>query len=337
MEELIKLGKHALVLAIGGGGDIASASVIAKSLERRGLRCTLASIAWERFVVDPVPGPIRIEEFEAPVSRGKGYVVVNDSSYAVRGGRRVVPQAVNTSRVLGVPVFIPDMYGGVKGYLDAVIEIMDTTGADFVVGVDVGGDSLATGCEENLWSPLADWMGLAVIAELKGVLAVHSPGSDGELDQEYILTRIDEVSSRGGLISVNSMSSSDAELLEKVLIHVNSEASYVPLLAYKGFRGIYSLRKGSRSVRINFFNTLTFYLDASLVARGVKPVEKLFTTQSLDEAKRTLNELGIYTELNLEEDLASLKLKPEDVSAEVLVEVRRRGLERLGKTRYCTT
>ncbi|MEM1695331.1 MAG: DUF1152 domain-containing protein [Desulfurococcaceae archaeon] len=338
MFELLEKGKHALVLAIGGGGDIASAVVIARSLARFNVKYTLASIAWERFVYDPVPGPIRLDEVRNYVKRGEGYVVVDKNSYAVRNDRKVVFQAVNASKATGEHVYVVDVYGGVRGYVEAMNEVISSTGADYVLGVDVGGDSLATGCEETLWSPLADWMGVSAVGSLKGVLAVHSLGSDGELEQNYLLTRVDQISQRGGLIAVSSLSRRDAELLEELLRYVKSEASMVSLLALKGYRGLFKLRMGSRSVNVNLISTFTFYLLADVVSRDVSVLNELASTRSLSEANNLLNRYGIYTELNLEEDLAELGVKPEELMADHLTNVRSRGLRELENARrsYCS-
>ena len=124
MEELLERGRRPLVLAIGGGGDVASAAVLAKSLERLGFKPVLASIAWERYVVDPVPGPIRLEELRSFIKLRDGYALVDESAYAERGGRRVKFQAANASGVLKEPIYVVDLYGGVRGYVEAIEEVM---------------------------------------------------------------------------------------------------------------------------------------------------------------------------------------------------------------------
>ncbi|MFZ8783071.1 MAG: DUF1152 domain-containing protein, partial [Desulfurococcaceae archaeon] len=103
-----------LAVAIGGGGDVAATAMIASALERSGHRSVLASIAWERYIYDPVPGPVRLDEVVNPLRRGDYCVVVAGDSYALRGGRVVVPQAVNASRALNRPVYVVDMYSGVE-------------------------------------------------------------------------------------------------------------------------------------------------------------------------------------------------------------------------------
>jgi hypothetical protein len=324
--------KRALVVAIGGGGDVASAALVSTILERLGVSTVLASIAWERYIYDPVPGPIKLEEILNATARGRRYVQVDGDSYAIRGGRRVVPQAVKAAKALHRHVYVVDMYEGVEGYVKALEEIMSLEGADLVIGVDVGGDSLAGGFEEDLWSPLADWVGLAAISRFSGVLAIHSPGSDGELSQRYILDRIDNVALRGGLLGVYAMCRRDAEVLEKILEFVDSEASRISLYAIRGLRGPIHVRRGSRVVEVTLFNTMTFYLDSRVVVDLIEPVKRIMNTRSLEEARRRLNEMGIYTELDLEEDLAKLEVPPESVTGELLLKVRSVGRERLVKS-----
>ena len=318
-----------MVVAIGGGGDIASAAMIASAVERCGCRSVLASIAWERYVYDPVPGPMRLSEIVNPLARGDYYVVVTGESYALRGGRVVVPQAVHAARALNKPVYIIDMYSGVEGYVKALREISSAEGVEAIIGVDVGGDSLASGFEEDLWSPLADWVGLAAISRFNGVLAVHSPGSDGELSQSYVISRIDKVALRGGFLGVTAMSELEAGVLENVLRYVNSEASRISLLAYRGFRGLISLRRGSRFTEVTLFSTLTFYLKAPVVLELVEPAQRIINTKSLEEVRVVLNSLGVYTELDLEEDLARHNIKPEELTGELLVSIREEGRKRL--------
>lgn len=129
------------------------------------------------------------------------------------------------------------------------------------------------------------------------------------------------------------MSKEDAEVLEKVLEHVESEASRVSLLAYKGLRGRLSMRMGSRAVDVTLLSTATFFLDARTVASTIGPLGGLAQARSLEEARRALNDLGIYTELDLEEDLARLGVDPARLSGDTLTEVRRRGIERLRGSR----
>ncbi len=55
-------GDKILIYAGGGGGDIASAGYLYMKLSRFVREVYLAALPWERFVIDPIPGPISSNE-----------------------------------------------------------------------------------------------------------------------------------------------------------------------------------------------------------------------------------------------------------------------------------
>ena len=48
--------RRALVLGIGGGGDVVGALAVARRCEELGTPFVLGGVAWERFADRPVPG-----------------------------------------------------------------------------------------------------------------------------------------------------------------------------------------------------------------------------------------------------------------------------------------
>ena len=79
-----------------------------------------------------------------------------------------------------------DINGGVKGVVEGLEGAIEEFNTDLLVGLDVGGDSLAQGTEPGLRSPLADSIMLAAFAELerrghRTLWGVFGYGSDGEL------------------------------------------------------------------------------------------------------------------------------------------------------------
>jgi hypothetical protein len=323
MEPLIEKAKHVLFAALGGGGDVASAAMLALAARRLGLRSHVASVVWERLPIDPVPGPVRFSEIVNAKRVGEWILMVTEESRAVRGGRTIAFQAANASKALGEPVWVLDVASGPLGVRRGLEELSVKLGCDVIVGVDVGGDVLATGFEEELWSPLADFIGLAALKELEGVLAVHSPGSDGELRQEYVLRRIALVAERGGYLGARGVTPEDVECLERVLEHVESEASRATLLAAKGAYGLIEIRRGSRTVFVTPLNTITFFLRSEVVAQLNPLVADIASTTSIEVARRRLNERGVYTELDLEEDVYELIVCGKEVSGEALKELKR--------------
>jgi hypothetical protein len=270
-----------------------------------------------------VPGPVRFSEVVNAKRVGERILMVTEGSRAVRGGRTIAFQAANASKALREPIWVLDVASGSVGVRRGLEELSVKLGCDAIVGVDVGGDVLATGFEEELWSPLADFIGLAALKELKGVLAVHSPGSDGELRQEYVLRRIALVAERGGYLGARGVTPEDVECLERVLEHVESEASRATLLAARGAYGLIEIRRGSRTVFVTPLNTITFFLKSEVVAQLNPLVADIASTTSIEEARRRLNERGVYTELDLEEDVYELIVSGKEVSGEALKELKR--------------
>ncbi len=308
MEELFGFRpRRVIVFAIGGGGDVASAALNAAWLEARGVDAVLAAIPWERLSVDGCPGPLHPGEIigASPVGAAwearPGCVALRSCNLRV-----FAPQVCRVASILGRSVYLVDAWRGAAGVAEALADIASLTGAEAVLAVDVGGDVLAEGLEESLWSPLADSIGLAASAStgLPAVVAVHSPGADGELPLGYILERLGDVAAAGGLRGARMVTGRELLLLEELLRGgLVTEAGLAQLLAARGARGVFSLRGGTRRVDLTVLQALVFYLDARVLHRLSPLSRRVEGTRSLEEARRRLNEACVYTELDLEEDL----------------------------------
>ena len=64
LENLIQTSSRALVIGVGGGGDVVGALAAARFLEFCGLEFVLGGLSWERSVYDPIPGPRILSEVE---------------------------------------------------------------------------------------------------------------------------------------------------------------------------------------------------------------------------------------------------------------------------------
>src|SRR5262245_24053293 len=62
LEDLIRASSRAMVIGVGGGGDVVGALAAARFLEFCGLTFVLGGLSWERSVFDPIPGPRSLEE-----------------------------------------------------------------------------------------------------------------------------------------------------------------------------------------------------------------------------------------------------------------------------------
>lgn len=134
---------NSLVLGAGGGGDVVSALLPYERIRRRGERVTLGAVLWERRVEDPVPGPICTNDLREAQVINERVAILGPNSFAVRGGRKVKPQAARVAQVLGINVVSFCISGGVSGLYRDIMEIANMLGIDQVIGVDAGGDILA--------------------------------------------------------------------------------------------------------------------------------------------------------------------------------------------------
>ncbi|HEX9786536.1 MAG TPA: DUF1152 domain-containing protein, partial [Candidatus Binatia bacterium] len=207
---------------------------------------------------------------------------------------------------LGREVLLVDINGGVKGVVDALETALKRLDADLLVGIDVGGDSLAQGHEAGLRSPLADSIMLAAFAELeqrghRAVWGVFGYGSDGELTTDEIEAALSKLAAAGGLLGAWGLTPKIAAELEEVVKTVPTEASAIPLECFRGAWGQGKIRNEQRGVKLTPLTTLTFFMSAAkLYATLSRPAQALMNSTSIDEANDALHKLGIRTELDFE-------------------------------------
>jgi hypothetical protein len=324
-------------MGMGGGGDVVSTLPIARTLEALGTNPIVGSLIWERFTFDPIPGPISISELINPKPITKWIAWATPETHAIRNGRKVIPQASVVSRfVKGKKVLVVDIIGGVAGIIEGLKEALNKLKINLVIGLDVGGDVLADGYEEELWSPLADQMMLSALANLakqgyRVLVGVHGPGVDGEIGLGKVLSKMSQIAKRGGYLGARGLTKEDLDLLDRVKTHVRTEASLIPLEAAKGFFGTIKIRGGSRVATVSLISSITFFFDALAIYEESFMAKAVSRTRSLEEARKNLNNLGIYTELDLEESLKIIHDAGKPINEETLIRLKDEGVRSLRK------
>ena len=313
LEALIRSSSQALVIGVGGGGDVVGALASARFLEFCGLRFHLGGLSWERFVYDPVPGPRSLGEIE-------NTRVLHPRAWMVNGNTRthygVRFTETEMAALYGWEVLHIDINGGVAGAIAGLEAAITALGTDLLVGIDVGGDSLAQGGEPGLRSPLADSVMLAAFTamEQRGhatLWGVFGYGSDGELTTSEIERALARVAEAGGLLGAWALTPQVVSELEDVVEKVPTEASAIPLRCARGAWGEGSIRYDERKVRLTPLTTLTFYLSASVLFHTLsRPAQAVAASTSLEEANDALHRLGIKSELDLERERAQEKELP---------------------------
>jgi hypothetical protein len=277
----------------------------ARFLEFCGLQCTLGGLSWERIVYDPVPGPRKLSESKHVRALHEFAWLANAHSQTSTG----VPFAeAKMAAAIHQEVLLVDINGGAKGVIGGLETAIKELRADFLVGLDVGGDSLAQGREPGLRSPLADSIMLAAYAELarrghRTMWGVFGYGSDGELTVDEIELALAKLAAADGLLGAWSLTAKVAAELESVIQTVPTEASAIPVRCFRGAWGDGDIRRGDRHVKLTPLTALTFFISTAKLYDTLAPLaQAVRVTSSLDEANDALHALGIRTELDYERD-----------------------------------
>jgi hypothetical protein len=306
LENIIRASSRALVIGVGGGGDVVGALACARFLEFCGLEFFLGGLSWERAVFDPVPGPRRLSEVK-DVRALHEYAWLANAQSRTNTGVYFAESKMAAARQS--EVLLVDINGGAQGVVAALEAAMKHFNADLLVGLDVGGDSLAEGHEAGLRSPLADSIVLAAFAAMerrgaRTLWGVFGFGSDGELSVGEIELAFSKLAAAGGLLGCWSLTAKVAAELEEVIKTVPTEASAIPVLCFRGAYGEYKIRGGLRTVALTPLTTLIFFLSATILFDTLaKPARALLGSSSLEQANDALHALGIRTELDYERDI----------------------------------
>jgi len=303
LEDLIRASKRALLIGVGGGGDVVGALAAARFLEFCGLEFVLGGLSWERSVYDPIPGPRKLSEV-------RNVRVLHDYAWMANGESQtntgVLFAESKMAAVQGKEVLLVDINGGVRGVVDGLEVAMRELNTDLLVGLDVGGDSLAEGDEPGLRSPLADSIMLAAYAELESrghrtLWGVFGYGSDGELTVDEIEAALNKLAGAGGLLGAWSLTPKIAAELEEVIKTVPTEASAIPAQCFRGAWGESKIRGGQRSVKLTPLTALTFFMSVTKLYETLsRPARAVRGSASLEDANDALHAIGISTELDFE-------------------------------------
>ena len=177
----------ALYVAAGGGGDAIAAYAIARALHDERAPA-VASYSWDRFVLDPAPGPRRAKDFDDLTHHEAECWEVTRQTRLRSGARSTLTIGAGLTDGRW---FLLDPHRGAVGVREQLDAIADIIGADELVAVDVGGDILTHCDEPGLRSPLADSLTLAALtgADLPATVVVAGPGLDGELPAALVEER----------------------------------------------------------------------------------------------------------------------------------------------------
>lgn len=311
--QALKEAERALLIGMGGGGDVVGALAVSDLLEALETDWVLGGVAWERSPIDPRPGPRSLDEIRGGRRCGSAAVLTEGGTTSVDG---VEFSESRMARLIGKQTLLLDINAGPHTVAVGLAEAATELGCDAIVLLDVGGDVLAHGREPGLASPLCDAVVLAAALFLQRsaarpesgpdwdgevIAAVYGPGCDGELTPEEVLERITQLQSAGALLGAWGLTPRACELVEAAAEVVPTEASLQAARCARGERGSVRIRGGRRSVELTPLGALTFFFDpAKAATAGVPLATAVAPAADLDEAHQALVALGVSTELELE-------------------------------------
>ena len=275
----------------------------ARLCQALGADFVLGGVAWERWPIDPHPGPRGLDEIRGGRPLSACTVLADERTTTPEG----TPFA--ESRMAGflcAQTVLVDIGGGAVGTAHGLEEAARRLGCDLLVFVDVGGDVLARGGEPGLASPLCDAVMLAAgvrLAERLPVLcAVYGPGCDGELTPAEVLGRIAELGRAGAWLGSWGLTPAVCEQIEAAAHVVPTEASMMGVRCARGETGTAPIRGGLRTVELTPAGALTFYFDPAVAAEAdaVPLATAALDSETLEAAQAALAGRGVRTELDLE-------------------------------------
>ncbi|WP_170047624.1 DUF1152 domain-containing protein [Couchioplanes caeruleus] len=283
-----------LSVAAGGGGDALAALIADRVLNPGSSEQIVASFSWDRYILDPTPGPRTIQDFEGLVQHTRHVWEVTATSQLRTGG--ISGLAILAQHTEG-RFFLLDPSRGADGIREQLADLAALASASSVTLVDVGGDIAASGLEPELSSPLADSLALAAVAglSLPGQVVVGGPGLDGELSGDYVRARM----ARAGATN-RRVTSPDVKAYVSVLDRHPSEATALLSAAALGIEGQAEIRDSAALVPLDAASADLLLADCRAVLAINQVAQALAGSRSFTEAEHATREICGRTELDHE-------------------------------------
>ncbi|MFJ4549896.1 DUF1152 domain-containing protein [Streptomyces sp. NPDC088817] len=300
-----------LIVAAGGGGDAVAAAMLHAALYGDEDRAVILTYAWDRLLVDPIPGPRGANNFTGlkPVTRSVWSVPATAEPIAPAGSTlpRLAAELPHTFALL-------DPHHGAEGVTRRLEELIDHLAPASIDLLDVGGDILAQGDEPTLKSPLADALALTACCQVNAPirLLVAGPGLDGEVSPDALRPLFGPL--------VHSFTAQDVESVGSVLEWHPSEATAMLAATARGARGICEMRDVGFAVPLTDEGPTVHEVDLDEAISRNTLARAIMTTATLDEAEAYSREICGFSEIDYERDKAAqpteqppTSLDPDDV------------------------
>jgi hypothetical protein len=289
-----------LLVAAGGGGDAIAAAVLATATNTSAVG--IATLAWDRLIVDPLPGPRSVTDF-TDLEAHDGYFMVTSDSRPIPPAGSTLPRL---AAELPLPLVLLDPTDGAVGLRCQIAAATEGLGAKAIRLVDVGGDILGRPGDEGLRSPLADALTAASCLGLPTTVWLAGPGLDGELAEGLVVERI------GDRLPLLTLDATAWPAFLPILEWHPSEATALLAAASFGLRGRVEIRDAGLPVQLTDNSTAVYELPLAAVA-AINPLAgALVDSTSLVVVEGIIRGVLGHTELDVERTKAEKMRRPEN-------------------------
>jgi hypothetical protein len=287
-----------LVIAAGGSGDAITGSVLTGPL---GLTepPVVMSYSWDRFMIDPLPGPRSAENFTGLRQLAPNILEVLPSTEPISPAGSSLPRL---AAELPARILLLDPTEGAIGMALQINAAATYFHTQTITMVDVGGDALTDGSDPGLRSPLADQLALAACVRtgLPSQLIIAAPGIDGELPPTTIATRLERL----GANQLPHLTNTDLTPIRPIFAWHPSEASGLLAAAAAGRRGHVEIRDAGDHIELTPATPTLFTVTAKN-AFHTTPAAQLTDSPSLNDAETIIREATGISEIRYETDKAA--------------------------------
>ncbi|MEU0068536.1 DUF1152 domain-containing protein [Streptomyces sp. NPDC006332] len=285
-----------LIVAAGGGGDAVAATMLDAALYGdAGEQAVILTYAWDRLLIDPLPGPRGADDFT-------GLEPLTPAVWKVPADARPVAPAGSTLPRLAAELrhtfaLIEPRHGaeGVTHQLEELVTHLKPTSIDLL---DVGGDVLARGNEPTLKSPLADSLTLAACGQVNAPirLLIAGPGLDGELPHEDLRDVLGPL--------VHTFTAKDTEPIGPVLEWHPSEATGMLAATARGVRGTCEVRDAGLPIPLTDESPTVHEVDLDEALSRNELARAIMSTTALDQVEALSREICGFSEIDYERNKA---------------------------------
>lgn len=284
-----------LAIAAGGGGDAITAAVLARALH---FEPVVMTYSWDRLIVDPLPGPRIVAEFQGLRLLAPYVFEVLPESTLTAPGNSTLPRLAGE---LPARLLLLDPSEGAAGMTKQIRAAADHFNADELAVIDVGGDAVSEGTEDSLRSPIADFLALAAATSTGYPVRLLTTGIalDGELSIDEVTARLEMLDAE----HITTLTATDFTDVRELFEWHPSEGNGLLAAAAMGARGMVETRDHGGGVELTDVSTRVYAVDGRRAVDASKAAQ-FIDTQSLDDVEAKTREFHGTSEIDYERDKA---------------------------------